>query len=274
MSTKGYTRGKTKPRFRFREIGVFSNYIKQPQVRLELVGKNSADTKDIGLCGVRQGNRLRRIGEHQAVITFHPERSAVGDVIATRQGDFVDLLFLSCERLNSTIEVDPNYGKYHFDGHRDCKFVCAPQDTKKYKGICPKCKKPLVIGVMNRVEELADRTESQAKQNSNAIPYKSLVPLPEIIGDAIGVGVHSKAVQKYYEQLIKDVGSEFFILLHASLNDIEKSSTKQIAIALDRVRKGEIYVYPGYDGEFGIVKVFGEKEDRGGVKQLGFSLEE
>lgn len=172
-----------------------------------------------------------------------------------------------------TIEFFPEEGKYHYDGHRDCEFVCSPEETKKLKGICPKCKKELVIGVENRVHELSDRTKEQALTfgNDNRVPFKSLVPLPEIISDALGVGVSSKAVQGEYENLLKKLGSEFNILLNVEIDEITKASQKIIGQAVERVRAGKIYVRPGYDGEFGVVKVFSDQE-RVGMKQVGLDL--
>ena len=166
-----------------------------------------------------------------------------------------------------TIEFYPEEGKYHYDGHRDCNFVCSPDETEKLKGICPKCKKKLVIGVENRVHVLADRSiedvekifaldESALGGRDKKIPYKSLVPLPEILANVFGCGVNTKRVKKQYDEMIEKIGNEFYILIEADLEKIEKSSSKQIAIAIDRVRKGNIFVKPGYDGEFGVVKIF------------------
>lgn len=180
------------------------------------------------------------------------------------------------EKFLYTIEFYPEEGKYHYDGHRDCQFVCSPEETKKYKEICPKCKKKLTIGVMNRVAELADRNEEatlKASKEKNKVPYKSLVPLPEILADTFSCGVSTKRVKAVYDELIDKLGSEFYILLESSLTEIEQASTKQIAQAIDKVRKGKIIVKPGYDGEFGVVKVFGDAEDRVGMKQVGFELE-
>jgi len=175
------------------------------------------------------------------------------------------------EKFKYTIEFYPEEGKYHFDGHAVCKFSCHPQETKKYGGLCPVCKKPLVIGVMNRVDELSDRTETEARK-AIGIPYKSLVPLTEIIADTIGVGVASKAVKTVYDSLIQQLGNEFYILTQSTLPEIEKASDKQIANAIERVRTGNIHIVPGYDGVFGIVKVFEEGIHRGN-KQLGLDLE-
>lgn len=171
----------------------------------------------------------------------------------------------------STIEFYPEEGKYHVDGHALCQFSCTPEETKKYKGLCPKCKKPLVIGVMNRIDELADRDEVTARALPH-IPYKSIVPLPEIIADVLGVGVVSKSVQKQYQALLHALGSEFSILLSASKENIEAASTVEIAEAIERVRSGNIFVRPGYDGIFGVVKVF-EENQKIKKEQLGLDLE-
>lgn len=174
------------------------------------------------------------------------------------------------KKFQYTIEFYPEEGKYHYDGHAVCKFSCHPRETKKYDGVCPVCKKPLVIGVMNRVDVLSDRNEETAKKHI-AIPYKSLVPLPEIIADTLGVGVASKGVAAVYDKLIKNLGNEFSILTNTSLEEIEKASERQIAEAIKRVRSGNIHIVPGYDGIFGVVKVFQQGELRGN-KQLDLEL--
>ncbi|MCB9798445.1 DNA helicase UvrD [Candidatus Nomurabacteria bacterium] len=170
-----------------------------------------------------------------------------------------------------TIEFYPEEGKYHCDGHRDCGFWCEPEQTKRLKGICPKCKKKLVVGVLNRVQELASRPHGSANQFER-IPFKSIVPLPEIISDTIQVGVSSKAVKKIYDGLIEKMGSEFSVLIHGDVKEIEKYSSKEVANAIQKVREGDIYIQPGYDGEFGVVKVFQSAQQRGRAKQLGMNL--
>lgn len=175
-----------------------------------------------------------------------------------------------------TIEFYPEEGKYHYDGHKDCKFYCAPPETKKRKEICPICGKQLTIGVEYRVEELADRTIEEAlayAKEAKRIPFKSLVPLPEIIADVYQVGVASKKVVAEYNSLIATLGSEFHILINSTMNEIKDASSEIIATAIERVRNGEIYVRPGYDGEFGVVKVFKEGETRGFVTQKSLDLE-
>ncbi len=175
-----------------------------------------------------------------------------------------------------TIEFYPEEGKYHYDGHRDCKFFCAPVETKKRKGICPVCGKNLTIGVNYRVEELADRTIDEAHEYAlrhKRIPFQSLVPLPEIIADVYQVGVSTQKVNREYNTLIAKLGSEFDILLTTELEQIKKASSEVIADAIDRVRKGNIYIRPGYDGEFGVVRVFESGESRGFSTQVSLDLE-
>lgn len=160
------------------------------------------------------------------------------------------------DKILYTIEFYPQEGKYHFDGHRDCKFVCDPKQTKKLKGICPKCKKPLTIGVDNRVEELADR--DKPKINGD---YKYIVPLQEIIADAFGQAKSTKKVQEVYDAMIKEIGDEFSILLKIPIDKMKEFSIPEIAIGIQRVREGKIHIEPGYDGEYGVVSVF-KKDER------------
>jgi PHP family Zn ribbon phosphoesterase len=171
-----------------------------------------------------------------------------------------------------TIEFFPEEGKYHMDGHRACAVVCTPEETKKMNGQCPVCHKPLTIGVMHRVDQLATRTLAEAKQLPR-IPYRSLVPLPEIIADTFGCGVNTKKVRDCYDHMIAVLGPEFYILLHASLDSIVRAASADVARAVGRVRDGNIFVRPGYDGEFGIVKVFENARDRGALSQEHLGLE-
>ncbi len=157
------------------------------------------------------------------------------------------------KRFLYTIEFFPEEGKYHFDGHRTCNIQFSPAETKKHKGICPVCKKPLTIGVLNRVDELANRADGF---KLNTISYKSLVPLPEIIAEALGVGKGSKKVSLAYQDLIKKGGNEFKILLDLSLADLEKITTPEIVLGIKNVRAGNVDISAGYDGVYGVVKVF------------------
>jgi len=158
-----------------------------------------------------------------------------------------------------TIEFYPEEGKYHWDGHQKCKFSCAPAESLKHKNICPICKKPLVLGVEHRVEALADRPVG-FKPN-NAVPFKSLVPLQEIISECLGRGKNTKGVQELYEKMLEKGESEFNILLDLKKEQISNiAENEMIGEAVQRVRDGKVYRKPGYDGEFGVITVFTEKE--------------
>jgi len=157
-----------------------------------------------------------------------------------------------------TIEFFPEEGKYHYDGHRDCDLRLSPKESKKYNNICPRCNRPLTIGVLNRVEELVDRPEGFKPKN--AIPFKSLIPLEEIIADSIGVSSASKNVGKLYNNLISNIGNEFKILLEAEKKEIENFSSFNVAEGVIRAREGKVSIDPGYDGVYGKVKIFLKEE--------------
>ncbi len=174
------------------------------------------------------------------------------------------------KRFLETIEFYPEEGKYHLDGHADCNVSLTPEETKKLEGICPECGKKLVIGVMNRVDTLADRAPDSVEEktenptvhegrpfaHAKHIPFRYLVPLPEILADVLEVGPASKKVNLQYMELIGKLGNEFYILLDAPLEKIQAASSPVIAEAIKRVRTGKIHIEPGYDGKFGIIKVF------------------
>ncbi|OGZ59585.1 MAG: DNA helicase UvrD [Candidatus Spechtbacteria bacterium RIFCSPHIGHO2_02_FULL_43_15b] len=163
-------------------------------------------------------------------------------------------------KLSETIEFFPEEGKYHYDGHRLCRVSLKPEDSRKIKQICPKCGKPFTVGVLSRVEELADRPKGARPKN--AIPFKNLVPLAEIIGGALGIGPKTKGVAKEYNKLVEYFGNEFSVLLDADLKDAALVSLPEISEGLRRVRKGELDIEPGYDGEYGKVGIFKDAEKR------------
>ena len=171
----------------------------------------------------------------------------------------------------ATIEFFPEEGKYHYDGHRLCGVVLPPEETKKRKGICPKCGKPLTIGVMNRVEKLADRprpifaTQNLGGQASftaynQRVPYVNLIPLNEIIAESLGMGTAAKKVKEEYKNLIKTFGSELKILLEANESELKPIVDARIVEGIKRVREAKIKIRPGYDGEYGEIKIFDEEE--------------
>ncbi len=164
-----------------------------------------------------------------------------------------------------TIEFFPEEGKYHYDGHRDCQINLSPQESKKYNNICPNCGKPLTIGVLNRVEELADRPDGFKPEN--AIPFKSLIPLTEIIADALAVGSETKQVAQEYENLIEKFKNEFNVLLEVSRSELEAATLLEIVEGIIRVREGKVFVEPGYDGVYGKIRIFSKEEQKTLSKQ-------
>jgi len=163
------------------------------------------------------------------------------------------------DKLRGTIEFYPEEGMYHYDGHRQCGVVFEPGETKKHKGICPVCKKPLVIGVLYRVEELADREEGFRPENS--APFLKLVELDKIIAEALGIKSRtSKQVQSEYNKLIRAGGNEMRILIDLSSDELRTMTLPAIAEGIKRVREGRLRVEPGFDGQYGVAKIFNEDE--------------
>ncbi len=149
-----------------------------------------------------------------------------------------------------TIEVDPNYGKYHIDGHRDCGFSSEPPETKKLNGVCPRCGRQLTIGVLSRVEQLADRSEGFVPEN--AIPFKTLLPLYEIISHVTGVSsLYSKKVMEEHDKIVSRFGTELNVLMNASQKELCEVTNGKIASAIVKSRSGLKYS-PGYDGVYGV----------------------
>jgi uncharacterized protein (TIGR00375 family) len=170
------------------------------------------------------------------------------------------------KRLLYTIEVDPSYGKYHYDGHRACDVCMEPKESEKNRKICPKCGRQLTIGVLHRVEELADRPEGSRPDNT--IPFKSLIPLSEIISHVLGINqLYSKKVWEQHNRLMDAFGSEFKVLLDATRETLSKTVDEKLASAIVNVREGRIRINPGYDGVYGY-PVFSSKAERKIKKRL------
>ena len=160
-----------------------------------------------------------------------------------------------------TVEFFPEEGKYHLDGHRKCGVCLNPGESRKHDGLCPVCGKPLTLGVMHRIDELADRDEEQAP-TSAADAYRSFVPLDEVLSEIEGVGPKSKAVRHKYEGLVSKLGSELFILEHAPLDEVQRAGSSLVAEAVSRMRDGRVIRQSGYDGEYGVIRLFTEDELR------------
>lgn len=152
-----------------------------------------------------------------------------------------------------TLEFFPEEGKYHYDGHRNCKVCLKPEDTKAASGICPVCGGRITVGVLHRVETLADRLEGFAP--TVARHYESLIPLPEVIAASAGFSATSKAGKQAYSELLRQVGPELFVLRQAPIGDIERWGGVLIAEGIRRLRAGQVDMQPGYDGEYGKVRL-------------------
>ncbi len=161
-----------------------------------------------------------------------------------------------------TIEFHPEEGMYHVDGHRECGVKVNPEESKKMKDVCPVCKKKLTIGVLHRVDDLADRRDADIPTNT-FIPHRYIVPLREIVAASFSIGKGSKKVVDEYERLIHELGSEFHILLEASEAEIAATTSNQnIVLGIRNMRNGFITIDPGYDGVYGTVDLFkGQKYD-------------
>lgn len=181
----------------------------------------------------------------EACVFDLPELSYAALVAAIRDKDPNRFLF--------TIEFFPEEGKYHYDGHRSCGVVFPPQETRRLGGRCPVCGRPLTVGVAHRVEALADRPEGY--RPPAAIPYRSLVPLEEILAQVLGRGVGTKAVREEYLRLVRRFGSEFGILLFVPEEELSQGAPSGVAAAIRRVQGGELEIRPGYDGVYGKIRI-------------------
>lgn len=157
--------------------------------------------------------------------------------------------------LKGTIEFYPEEGMYYFDGHDACNYSCPPRISRQINRLCPVCKKPLVIGVLSRVEELADRSEGFEPKNMPS--FKKLVELDKIIAAALNLKSRkAKKVQELYHKIIEKYGSELFILLDLDLTTLDKTIPAQVWEGIKRVRAGQVSLKPGFDGRYGEIKIF------------------
>jgi DNA helicase-2/ATP-dependent DNA helicase PcrA len=154
-----------------------------------------------------------------------------------------------------TIEFFPEEGKYHLDGHRKCQVRLHPEETRTHQGICPSCGKPLTIGVLNRVYELSDRDTPERPKD-----FFSLIPLPEILSEILVCGPSTKKVSSLYEDLLITLGPELQILMNVPLKDLEMAGGILLAKAIDRMRRNQVIREEGYDGEYGVMRLFERAE--------------
>lgn len=202
---------------------------------------------NITLVSNSDAHSLYNLGREANVLKLSEQYTYNEIIDVIKNGNKKDFLY--------TIEFYPEEGKYHYDGHATCGVCLSPKETKAKKFLCSVCKKNVTVGVLHRVDDLADRENGSTSKKF--IPHKYIVPLREIIAQVYGMGVGSKKVDIEYDSMLRRLGSEFFILLHADMRAIEKeSSDKNIAIAIANMRAGVVSIHPGYDGVFGSVKLF------------------
>ena len=181
-----------------------------------------------------------RIGRESTIFRLNPEKINYKEIVRQiRANDFL-----------ATVETEPAYGRYHWDGHRLCNFSCSPAETRKLKGICPKCGKMLTVGVEYRVEELADQKSDKYPSEK---PYHKLLPLHELIALAKASTLSSQKTWKVYNHLIEKLGNEFNILLNSKKEDLirELPEDEKLVELILRNREGRIKIKPGYDGVYG-----------------------
>jgi uncharacterized protein (TIGR00375 family) len=182
--------------------------------------------------------------------------------------DLIDILKTKDrKRFLHTVEFFPEEGKYHWDGHRACKVRIAPGEAMRVNNICPACGRKVTVGVLHRLEDLADRKEGFVLGSSPS--FKRAVPLAEIIGDALEVGPDSMTVEKEYFRMIKSLGNEMKILMELPEEELRQGCPPRIADGVINVRNGDLEIAPGYDGEYGKVSVFKEGA-KSPEKQLSF----
>lgn len=199
----------------------------------------------------------RKIGREANIFDAEISYSSMMNAVKTKRG------------FSGTIEFFPEEGKYHYDGHSTCGVSLSPKDTIHHDYLCPLCGKKVTVGVMHRVEKLADRDNGFKPAGSPA--FASIIPLAEIISETLKVGVSSKKVEALYFSLLEKLGNEFNILMDVPLDDIERAGSPLLREAISRVRLGNVHIAPGYDGEYGKVKIFEDverKEIKGQIKLL------
>lgn len=159
-----------------------------------------------------------------------------------------------------TVEFFPEEGKYHLDGHRKCRVRLTPKETLAHGGRCPVCGQPVTVGVLHRVEALADRDEVEATPPATAGEASNLVPLPEVLSEIWASGPASKTVERRYDRLVAALGPELSILQSIPIEDIARADSSLLAEAITRLRAGNVIREAGYDGEYGVIRLFEEAE--------------
>jgi uncharacterized protein (TIGR00375 family) len=201
----------------------------------------------ITLLSNSDAHSLMKMGREANVFEIEPCKfnyGEIADIIKTKD----------VRRFPKTLEFFPEEGRYHFDGHSNCKICADPFENKYPDGHCPICRKPMTIGVVNQVEKFADRKKSIRKSIFPATHH--IIPLNEIIAESFCVGVNSKKVEQMYFELINQFGNEFTILLDLDEKEMLEKMPPRIAEGIINMRKGKVKIDPGYDGLYGKISIF------------------
>jgi uncharacterized protein (TIGR00375 family) len=182
------------------------------------------------------------IGREANIFDVEVSYAAIMDAIKSKRG------------LIGTIEFFPQEGKYYYDGHRSCAVSMSPEESIQHKYSCPVCGRKLTMGVMHRIENLADK--KMGIKPKGRPPFYSVVPLGKIIGETVGVGAKSMTVDREYTRLLQELGNELSILTTIPLTDIGHAGSPRLAEAISRMRKGDVAITPGFDGEYGKIRIF------------------
>lgn len=215
------------------ENGLSSNFLMNAQI---------SDLDNYALLCNSDAHSVQKLGREANLM--NTEFSYHGMMNALKQND--------PKQLVAGIEFFPKRGKYYGDGHRACNVYMTPDQTAHHKAICPHCNHQVTIGVLNRVKQLADRTEREALTFVRR--SHQVIPLFDIIAYHLGMAETSQKVQDFYQSMLKHLGSEFYILLKAPLEAITKVSSGAIAQSIANLRSGKVVVQPGYDGVYGYIE--------------------
>lgn len=211
------------------------------------------DLDDLSIVSFSDAHSLPKLARELTVFNGSPGYDSLAEALRTQD-------------ISYTIEFFPEEGKYHHSGHRKCGVSLAPDEVNEYGSMCPVCRRPMTLGVMQRVEELARRDDDTRRDENGLIhspdgrpPYRSLVSLQQILSEAMSVGISAKRVQGGYTSLVEQFGSELNVLLDVPTGEIASALPRYgqpVAQGLEKVRAGDIHIVPGFDGQYGAVRVW------------------
>lgn len=235
-----------------------------------------SELKNRSILSFSDAHSLMKMGREATV--FVTKNAMTNDKVQITYNDIVAAIKKEKDakfKIGYTIEFYPEEGKYHYNGHRNCQVVQTPSETKEKGTICPVCHRPLTVGVMHRVEELAKGNDwfgsETVKLNPNGVkwildktgnhpPFVKLVQLVQIIAESFSSTVSSLKVINVYNELCLKFGSELEVLLRTPFDEIKKEAGEKVAEGIEKVRKGDIVILPGFDGQYGIVKIWDDKK--------------